>query len=204
MPVKRAKPAPKEPTRPRAKAAAAKPTRTRAKAASKPASAERAAKAAKPTRAKPRIAEAPGKPAEKAPGKQNHHRRLFALDVYEANKNEIKAPFKALGMKWQYLGPGKGRYAKEGVQAFVQFKDEGADFSVWGPDAEAVAIILAAWKPLGSDAAEAAAAATEAEAEAAESEAMRLWRLAKPVPRPGEPEGFYRRRLAEWDARRPA
>ncbi|MGQ0534499.1 MAG: hypothetical protein ACT4PT_00300 [Methanobacteriota archaeon] len=152
---------------------------------------KRAAKGKKPAGAK-------RKPAPKRTPERT--RVVFPMDVYEPNKDAIKAPLKKLGMKWQYLGRGKGRYFGEDVQAFVQFTDAGADYTVRGAHAK-VKKILAAWSAFRT--AEHTEAAVAAEEREARDEATRLWELARPVPRPGEPEGFFRRRLAAWEAARP-
>jgi hypothetical protein len=187
------------------------PAKGKAKKAEAPAPAKAAEKKAKPARAPRAKKAAKAEPATEAPAaatapeakKPERHRRIFPHAVYEPNKDVVKAPLKDLGMKWQYLGQGKGRYAGEGVQAFVQYTDTGADFTVWGPDDAAVKKILDAWNAAFPAAESAAATQEKKEAEAAESEAMRLWRLAEPQRRPGEPEGFFRRRREEWERQKP-
>ncbi len=133
---------------------------------------------------------------------------MFPKALYEARKDDIKAPLRAHGLKWVYLGPDKGRYHKDGVNVFVQFKDDTVDYSIWGTEQDTVQDVVAAWRKLlgGDVVAEATAAAAEANAveeRAAESGAVRRWELEKPVQRPGEPAGFFHRRVAEWEARRP-
>lgn len=136
-------------------------------------------------------------------------RVLFPKDVYEANKDAIKAPLKAHGFAWQYLGEGKGRYHRDHVAIFVEFKDEGTDYHIRYTDNAVVDALLREWKRiLGADAFAAAkreaVEAEQAEAAKAESEAVALWRLGEPKRREGEPETFYKRRLDEWLARKPA
>lgn len=130
-------------------------------------------------------------------------------DLYEAQKDALKAPFKEHGLKWQFLGEGKGRYHKEGVNVFVQFQDDGVHYALWGADQATVDAILATWRGIlgttGLAKAEAAGAEAVAAQEAkAESDALRLWRLQEPQRRPGEPDFFYKKRHAEWEAKRPA
>lgn len=148
----------------------------------------------------------PAKPEAKAP--VHKERVVVPMDLYDARKDEVKAPFKEHGLKWKFLGEGKGLYQKEGVNVFVQFKDDGVHYDVWGADQPTVDAILAAWRRLLGAKGFAASleAGTEARAEEAavvESDAMRLWRLGKPQPRPGEPDFFFKKRMAEWDAKRP-
>lgn len=123
------------------------------------------------------------------------------MSTYEPNKDAIKKPFKDLGMKWQFLGEGRGRYATKGVQAFVQFAEAGADFTVWGEDAKKVKKILDAWEPFRSK--EFTKEVLSAEKDLALEEAVRTWELSRPTRQPGEPETFFARRLAEWEARDP-
>lgn len=147
------------------------------------------------------------KPARKGPVEKT--RIVFPKDVYEPRKEEIKAPLKQQGLKWQYLGEGKGRYHKEGVNLFAQFLDDGTHYSIWGDDKATIDALAAAWKGMLGEAAWAAATtagtkAVEKEKEAETSEAMNIWKLGEPQRRPGEPETFFARRRAEWEARRPA
>lgn len=151
-------------------------------------------------------------PARRAPGAPPVHktRVVIPMDLYEPHKDVIKAPFKEHEMKWNFLGEGKGLYkrADNGVHCFVQFKDDGVHYSIWGDDTPRVEGILGAWRVfLGEEGwAKATASGEQAaasEKQEAESEAMRLWRLAEPQPRPGEPELFLKKRLAEWQAKKP-
>lgn len=134
----------------------------------------------------------------------------LAKTLYDEQKDAIKAPFKKHGLKWQYLGEGKGRYHKDGVSVFVLFADDQVHYSLSGSDRATQDAILDAWKDLlGADAlAEAGKKGEQAAAEQArqpepESEEMRLWRLQEPQRRPGEPDFFYRKRTEEWNARKP-
>lgn len=138
-------------------------------------------------------------------------RVVVPMDVYEANKDTIKAPFKEHEMKWNFLGEGKGLYKRpdNGIHCFVQFKDDGVHYSIWGDDEPRVQKVLGAWRALlGEEGWKKATTSGEeagaAEAKQAESEAMRLWKLAEPQARPGEPEFFLKKRIAEWQAKRPA
>lgn len=136
-------------------------------------------------------------------------RVVFPRALYDERKDEIKAPLKERGLKWQFLGEGRGRYHAEGVAVFVQQSPEGADFTLRASDEAAGRAIVDAWRRIAGAAAFAAAKeqareVVQEEKAAARSEATRLWELARPLRRPGEPEGFYRRRLAEWEAQRPA
>lgn len=185
-----------------------KPTpakRTRKKAAA-PAPIEAAA--APPADDAPPPKKAPRRPTGAPPVEKL--RVVVPMDVYEPNKDAIKAPLKEHGLKWNFLGAGKGLYKRPdgGVHCFTQFQDDGVHYSVWGDDAAAKEEILGAWRGLlGEDAWTRATAqgekASVAEAQHAESEAMRLWRMAKPQARPGEPEFFLKKRIAEWQAKRP-
>lgn len=146
---------------------------------------------------------APDAPVEKTPV-------LFPKTLYDANKDAIKAPFKAQGMKWAFLGEGKGLYKRPdgGVHCFVQFQDDGVHYALWGEDKAAVDALLATWRGIlgdtGLEKAMTQGVAAEAAEEAkAESEAMKLWRLGEPHPRPGEPDFFFKKRRAEWEAKKP-
>lgn len=137
-------------------------------------------------------------------------RVVIAMDVYEPNKDAIKAPFKEHGLKWNFLGEGKGLYKLPdgGVHCFTQFKDDGVHYSVWGENAAVKNAILDHWRHLLGEAGWTKAttsgeAATAAEQAQAESDAMRLWKLAEPQARPGEPEFFLKKRIAEWQAKKP-
>ena len=172
--------------------------------APKPAPKKAAAPAKKPAPAKPK----PKAPAEKR-GPIQKTRVVFPKDFYEPNKDEIKAPFKAHGLKWSYLGEGKGLYKREKeVHCFAQFLDDGTHYSLWGDDKKTVNEILGAWRVLAGEAqwarfTAAGESATRAEAQAQESEAVRLWRLQEPQPRPGEPDLFFQKRRGEWLAKKP-
>lgn len=191
-PAKRA-----DPTKASARRATAK------EPAPKPASANRVQKAAAAKDAKPsKPASSPRTPVEKT-------RVVFPKDVYEPRKDEIKAPFKAAGLKWNYLGEGKGLYKKEGVNVFAHFLDDGTHYSLWGDDKATVTEILAKWETLLGrsfiqEAKAAGEAAKKAEASAQESEALRAWKLQEPQRRPGEPDLFFKKRTDEWLAKKPA
>jgi hypothetical protein len=181
-----------------------------AKKASSPrkAPAKKAAKApATEAPAKPRPAPETNPAAERKPPVQKT-RVVFPKDVYEPQKDAIKAPFKEHGLKWNYLGEGKGLYKREGVHVFAQFLDDGVHYSLWGDDKPAVAAILKAWESLlgrsfVQEAQAAGEAAQKAEEQVKESEAVRLWRLQEPQRRPGEPDFFFTKRVAEWQAKKP-
>lgn len=157
---------------------------------------------------KPKAAKAAA-PAEKK-GPVQKTRIVFPKDHYEPNKDAIKAPFKANGMKWNYLGEGKGLYKREKeLHCFTQFMDDGVHYSLWGDDKAGVEKILAAWRKLvGEDAFAKFVAqgekAGKAEEQEKESEAVRLWKLGEPQARPGEPDFFFKKRHDEWLAKRPA
>lgn len=151
---------------------------------------------------------APPEP-EGAPAKGGRTNVVFPMDVYQERKDEIKAPFKEHGLKWKFLGEGKGRYVKEGVDVFVQFGEDGAHYALSGTDRATIDAILAVWKEgFGARFLEEAEAAGEvaAEAQVAEalSEEMRIWKLGEPQRRAGEPDYFFKRRTEEWLARKPA
>ncbi|GEM_PF-5941915 len=175
------------------------------------------AKKAPAKQAAPKKAAAPAKkaPAQKAAAKGPSfpvESIVIPMDVYEPNKDAIKAPIKDLGMKWSYLGEDtegkKGIYRRDDLNVFAHFKDDGVHYTLRGQNHDEAKKLLAAWRGiLGS---RAMAAAKEAGAEAAakqeaaqESEALRLWRLQEPQPRPGEPDFFLQKRKAEWQAKRP-
>jgi len=158
---------------------------------------------------------APAEKAAKAPAAPRvpveKTRVVVPMDVYDARKDDVKAPLKEAALKWNFLGEGKGLYKREdgGVHCFVQFRDDGVHYSVWGADKPAWERILAAWRALLGEEGWAKATATGVEATQAEraqqeSEAVRLWKMAEPQRRPGEPDLFFRKRLAEWEAKRPA
>jgi hypothetical protein len=180
------------------------------------ASAKKAAKApAKKAAAKPKAKAAEPKPAKKAaqPRTPVHKEKVvIAHDVYEPNKDAIKAPLKRYELTWSYLGEDavgkRGLYKKDGVNVFAHFKDDGVHYDVWGSDQKTVDAILRAWRDLLGT--KIMAAAKEAGVEAAaqeqaqqESEALKLWRLQEPQRRPGEPDFFFDKRRAEWDAKKP-
>lgn len=196
------------PAKKAAKAAAKKAT---AKALTEEPPARKAAKApARKAAASPSEPDstATAQPAEKKPP-VHKERVVFPKDVYEPHKDAIKAPFKEHGLKWNYLGEGKGLYKRDGLHVFAQFLDDGTHYSLWGEDQPAVKAILAAWeKLLGrsflQEATAAGEAAAQAEEQEKESEAMRLWKLQEPQRRAGEPDFFYTKRVAEWQAKKPA
>lgn len=227
MPSKapRARPT-KKAAKPAAKKAAAKkaPAKT---AAPRKAPAKKVIKKAAPKEAPPRKApakaeaaaqsapaqEAPAKPRKAAASKQPRTpvekvRVVVPMDVYEPRKDEIKAPLRQHELKWQYLGEGKGRYHKEGVNLFVQFLDDGVHYSIWGDDKATVKAVVDAWRALLGEsvfaqaAAQGEAAARKEEAEK-ESDALSLWKLGEPQRREGEPDFFFKKRFAEWEAKRP-
>lgn len=190
-----------------------------AKAATKPATPKKAAPAKKAEPAK-KSARAPGKVPGKVPAKKaaaaprtpvQKTRVVIPMDFYEPHKDDIKAPFKEHTLKWNFLGEGKGLYKREdsGVHCFTQFKDDGVHYSIWGADKATCEKILGAWRKLlgeemwvrATTSGEAAVAAEQAQQE---SEALKLWKLAQPQRRPGEPDLFYNKRLAEWQAKKPA
>lgn len=194
--------------------AARKPTK---KAAPKKRAAERARKAAPAKRPRPaRGSSAPATPAKSArPSTKTREpvsktRVVVPMDFYEPNKDAVKAPFKEHMLKWNFLGEGKGLYKREdgGVHCFTQFKDDGVHYSVWGADKAVCERILAAWRKLlgeemwtkATTSGEKAVAEEKAQEE---SEALKLWKLAQPQRRPGEPDLFYQKRLTEWEAKRP-
>lgn len=200
--------APKDKAAPKkraAKKAAAKPagelTVTKKQKAPAPATSEKPPKPAKA----PAPKRAPGAPAVQKT------RVVIPMDVYEAQKDAVKKPFKEHEMKWNFLGEGKGLYKRpdNGVHCFVQFKDDGVHYSIWGDDKPRVESILAIWKAiLGEEgwtrATTSGEEATAQEKEAQESDALRLWRMAEPQARPGEPEFFLKKRIADWQAKKPA
>lgn len=206
-----------------AKSAAKKATATASKGKAAPPKATATPKAtAAPKKAPARkaaaapVAPEPAPAAKKAKrdpslGPVHKTRVVIAMDVYEPQKAEFKAPFKANELKWNFLGEGRGLYkrADGGVHCFTQFKDDGVHYSIWGDDTPRVDAILATWRQLlGEDGWEKATAsgdqAAEVEKKEQESDALRLWRLAEPQGRPGEPEFFLKKRLAEWQAKKPA
>jgi hypothetical protein len=181
------------------------PPKPAKKAPSKPARPKNPAPAkAKKAPVKPKKAQAPARgPVQKT-------RVVIPMSYYEPHKDEIKAPFKAHGMKWNYLGEGKGLYKREkDIHCFTQFLDDGVHYSIWGDDKKGVNEILAAWRALAGEALWAqftaeGEKAKVAEAEQKESEALRLWKLGEPQRRPGEPDLFFTKRVAEWNAKKPA
>lgn len=160
-----------------------------------------AAPAVKPARA-PKADAAPRAPVEKV-------RVVIPMAVYDPRKDEIKAPIKAAALKWNFLGEGKGLYKRDGLHVFTQFMDDGVHYSVWGDDKPAVKALLDAWRAMLGDsvfqqAQAAGEAAVKAEAQEKESEALRLWKLQEPQRRPGEPDFFFKKRVDEWAAKKPA
>lgn len=202
---------------PKAKAPKAKPAKAPKPEPAKAPASEAAAQEAAPKVAKKKAAKA--EPAEAAPRPKRtpappqppveKQRVVFPKDVYEARKDEIKAPLKDRGLKWQYLGEGKGRYAKEGVNLFAQFLDDGVHYSLWGSDRATIDGLLGAWRAMLGDsifqeAVSQGAQAAVVEAQEKESDALRFWKLQEPHRRPGEPELFFKKRLAEWEAKKPS
>lgn len=199
------------PTRTTPKSGAPKTTRPAKKAASP--SAPRA-KRATPSASAPEVAA----PAKKAPAPKRDPalgpvvktRVVIPIAYYEPNKDAIKAPFKANGMKWNYLGEGKGLYKRErDIHCFTQFMDDGVHYSVWGDDKKGAQAVLDAWRALAGEATWAAwlaagEGARVAEAEVKESEAVKLWKLQEPQRRTGEPDLFYHKRRDEWMAKKPS
>lgn len=160
---------------------------------------------AKKPRAKKAAAPKAAPPSDEGVHKE---RIVFPRETYNQRKDDIKAPIKQHELKWQFLGEGKGRYHKDGVNVFVMFTDAGVDYSVWGSDAATVDALLSAWRGIVGEKAFAQAEkrgeeAAVAEAARAESEAMRLWKLQEPQRRPGEPDFFFKKRTDEWQAKRP-
>ena len=177
------------------------------KAAPKKASVKASAKKAAPRKAS---AQKPGKePAQRRPLVEKT-RIVFPKDWYEEHKDEVKAPFKLHGLKWSYLGEGKGLYKREKeVHCFAQFLDDGTHYSLWGDDKKACDAILKVWRtlagePLWAKFSAAGESATQKEAEVKESEALRLWKLGEPQPRAGEPDFFFKKRKDEWLAKKPS
>lgn len=197
--AKKADAKPKAPKAPKPRKAEPRP---KAAKAPKPPKAEAAPKAAK--------ADAPPKPTKAAARTPVEKERVvFPKDLYEARKDDIKAPLKERGLKWQYLGEGKGRYAKEGVNLFAQFLDDGVHYSLWGDDRATVQALLKAWRDmLGDSIFQQAKAAGEqavvAETQQKESEALSFWKLQEPQRRAGEPDFFFKKRMDEWMAKKPA
>src|SRR5438067_743597 len=193
------------------KAAAPKKQPAPKKAAAAPAKAatkKPAAPKEAPTAAPAKKAAAPKRDPSQGPIVKT--RVVFPMDYYEEHKDEIKAPFKAHGMKWVFLGEGKGLYKREkDIHCFTQFKDDGVHYSVWGDDKNGVTQVLAAWRMLSGEAlwskfTAAGEEATQVEAEEKESDALKLWKLQEPQRRSGEPDLFYNKRRDEWAARKPA
>lgn len=123
-------------------------------------------------------------------------RLLLPMSAYSANKDAIKAALKEEAMSFQHLGRGQGRYYNETVQVFAKWGDRDADYTLRG-DAVVVEKLAGILKGMGAtDFTEEA----KAQEEAAE---VTAWKLEKPAPRPGEPEFFLKKRLAEWEARDP-
>lgn len=174
------------------------------KAAKKVPATKKAAPKKPPAEPKPKKQPAPKRPpVEKT-------RVVFPKDWYEEHKDEVKAPFKLHGLKWNYLGEGKGLYKREKeVHCFAQFLDDGTHYSLWGDDKKACGEILKAWRTLAGEAlwarfSAAGESATRKEAEEKESEELRLWKIGEPQRRPGEPDFFFKKRYDEWTARKPS
>lgn len=201
-------------TKPTAAAKKAAPRKAAAKTPTTKKAAAGVAPVETPSKMGAQPVEKPAKrPARRPPGAPpvQKTRVVIPMDVYEPNKDAIKAPLKENGLKWNFLGEGKGLYKMPdgGVHCFTQFRDDGVHYSVWGENETAKKAILAAWRGILGDAGWAKATAsgekaTQAEQAQAESEAMRLWKMAEPQPRPGEPEFFFKKRIAEWEAKKPS
>ncbi|HUR68172.1 MAG TPA: hypothetical protein VM370_02920 [Candidatus Thermoplasmatota archaeon] len=209
--AKAAKPAAKKaaPVKPPAKAApvpkpVAKEAPAAAPTAKKPVSPEPVAQGAQPD-PKPKPVK-----RDRALGPVQKTRVVIPMEFYEPNKDAVKAPFKEHELKWNYLGEGKGLYKRvdNGVHCYTAFKDDGVHYSIWGDDKRRLDGILASWRKLLGEPAWARATtsgeqAAVAESEEKESEALKLWKMGEPQRRPGEPDLFYSKRLAEWQAKRP-
>jgi hypothetical protein len=149
---------------------------------------------------------APSKPAKAEPFVKMTV--VIPRAVYESNKDAIKEPLKTHGLKWQYLGEGRGRYAKPGAGIFVHFKDDGTHYTMSGEDAATLSAIRDAWAALLGPDAFAAAAKQGAEAAQAtgleeDSEATLAWRIGEPQRQRGEPDSYYKLRHDAWLAKRP-
>ncbi|MEA3200017.1 MAG: hypothetical protein QOE90_1445 [Thermoplasmata archaeon] len=184
-----------------------------------------AAKKAAAKKAAPKKAAPKKTPAKKAAAPQPQRQpkpsagpqipaRTFVIphDAYEANKDAIKAPMKARGMKWSYLGEDaegkRGIYRDDAINVFAHFMDDGVHYTLRGKDQEAADGLLSAWRGILSaklmdKAKEAGQQAAAQEQAQQESEAVKLWRLQEPQRRPGEPDFFYDKRVAEWKAQKP-
>lgn len=181
-----------------------------AKKAAKKAAPGKPKPAAKKAAAPPASAKKPAPKRDPSKGPVVKTRVVVPMDVYDAQKEAVKAPFREHEMKWNFLGEGRGLYKRldNGVHCFVQFKDDGVHYSVWGDDAKRRDAILAAWRKILGEAGWTKAtasgeAAVQAEAAQVESEALKLWRMQEPQPRAGEPEFFLKKRRDEWLAKRP-
>lgn len=137
---------------------------------------------------------------------KRRERVIFPMSTYSENKDAVKAPFKELGLKWQYLGQDKGdtkgRYAGDDVSVFVLYSSEHADFTIEGTDDDAIETILSAWEGFETIEPEEEAAPESPMDEALRKE-VEIWRFKEPARRPGEPEGLYKKRLADWEAKDP-
>lgn len=194
---------------PRKKPAAAKPAKKKAAKASAPAVRTKTAKPKREEPAPPAGKKPAAKPAAPRRPPVERTRIVFPKELYEARKEEVKAPLKERGLKWQYLGEGKGRYHADGVNLFAQFLDDGTHYSLWGDDKATVEALKDAWRKLLGDEGWAKATsrgeeATRKEKEEQLSEEIRIWLVGEPQRRPGEPELFYRKRREAWEARKPS
>ncbi len=137
---------------------------------------------------------------------KRRERVIFPMSYYSENKDAVKAPFKELGLTWQYLGQDKGdtkgRYAGDDVSVFVLYSSEHADFTIEGTDEDAIETILAAWEDMETLEPEDQAAPESPMDEALRKE-VEVWRFKKPARRPGEPDSLYERRLEDWKAQDP-
>jgi hypothetical protein len=199
--------APKKPIakKPAAKPAAAKLAAPK-KAPAKPATKKAAASAAE----EPAPPKKPAAKRDPSLGPVQKTRVVFPKDWYEEHKDEVKAPFKLHGLKWNYLGEGKGLYKREKeVHCFAQFLDDGTHYSLWGDDKASCEKILEAWRTLAGEAQwskfmAAGTLAIVAEAQQKESEELRLWKIGEPQKRGGEPDFFFKKRYDEWLAKKPS
>lgn len=134
----------------------------------------------------------------------HRHRIRFEMSVYSSNKDAIKAPIKDQDLTWQFLGREqgntKGRYSGDDVSVFALYTDEHAEFTISGTDDEAIDAILAGWDEFPHDEVEIDEEDVLTPADEEEKLAVQVWRFKKPTRRPGEPEHFFEKRLADWKA----
>lgn len=159
-------------------------------------------KKAKPAAGAPEASTAKAPKAERPPAPKGPKypgpvvRLLLPMAAYSEHKEAIKAALKEEGLGFQHLGRGQGRYFNDKVSVFAKWGDRDADYTVRG-DAAVVEKLAATLKRVG------ATDYTEETKAEEEAENVKAWKLEKPAPRPGEPEFFYKKRLAEWEARDP-